>query len=92
MWGTCLGFQFLSFLVAGKDLLTTTDAANLPLPLHLISPGITAVVKALLILGEIYFLTYTVCKCVSNHNINCSALMYLTQASTDCVVSRVKVP
>ncbi|XP_064607893.1 gamma-glutamyl hydrolase-like [Liolophura sinensis] len=39
VWGTCLGFQFLSFLVAEKNLLTTTNAANLPLPLDLLTPA-----------------------------------------------------
>ncbi|XP_064607881.1 gamma-glutamyl hydrolase-like [Liolophura sinensis] len=38
VWGTCLGFQFLTALVAKKVLLGHFDAENLPLPLDLISP------------------------------------------------------
>lgn len=35
IWGTCLGMQLLTALVAGEDLLTKTPAENLPLPLNL---------------------------------------------------------
>ena len=35
LWGTCLGFQFLSFLVSGTDqVLSQTDSQNLSLPLN----------------------------------------------------------
>ncbi|XP_051016819.1 gamma-glutamyl hydrolase, partial [Acomys russatus] len=34
VWGTCLGFEELSFLVSGKNLLTLTDTVSVPLPLN----------------------------------------------------------
>lgn len=35
LWGTCLGFQFLSFLASGTEgILSLTDSENLPLPLN----------------------------------------------------------
>ena len=38
VWGTCLGFQLLAFIVAGNDnsVLSATDATNLSLPLEFI--------------------------------------------------------
>ncbi|KAJ8286134.1 hypothetical protein GJAV_G00034920 [Gymnothorax javanicus] len=35
IWGTCLGFQLLTALVAGQNLLTNATAENLALPLNL---------------------------------------------------------
>ncbi|XP_076846462.1 gamma-glutamyl hydrolase [Brachyhypopomus gauderio] len=37
IWGTCLGFQLLTVLVAGENLLSKTPAENIPLPLNLTS-------------------------------------------------------
>ncbi|KAG9354870.1 hypothetical protein JZ751_001583 [Albula glossodonta] len=34
IWGTCMGFQLLTVLVAGQNLLTNTTAENLALPLN----------------------------------------------------------
>ncbi|XP_078254695.1 gamma-glutamyl hydrolase-like [Rhinoraja longicauda] len=34
VWGTCLGFEELTALTSGKDLLTITNTSNLTLPLH----------------------------------------------------------
>ncbi|XP_007937663.1 gamma-glutamyl hydrolase [Orycteropus afer afer] len=34
VWGTCLGFEELSFLVSGKNLLTKTETENKSLPLN----------------------------------------------------------
>ena len=36
VWGTCLGFELLAFIVAGNDnsVLSATDATNLSLPLE----------------------------------------------------------
>lgn len=34
LWGTCLGFQLLTALATGKDLMTEFDAENLMLPLN----------------------------------------------------------
>ena len=38
LWGTCLGFELLAFIVVGNDIsvLSTTDATNLSLPLEFI--------------------------------------------------------
>lgn len=35
LWGTCMGFQLLTVLVAGEDLLTNTTAENMAMPLNL---------------------------------------------------------
>lgn len=35
IWGTCMGMQLLTVLVAGKNLLTNTTAENIALPLDL---------------------------------------------------------
>ncbi|XP_029961102.1 gamma-glutamyl hydrolase [Salarias fasciatus] len=35
IWGTCMGLQLLTVLVAGKNLLTETTAENIALPLNL---------------------------------------------------------
>ncbi|XP_076126380.1 gamma-glutamyl hydrolase isoform X1 [Alosa pseudoharengus] len=35
LWGTCMGFQLLTVLVAGEDLLTNTTAENIAMPLNL---------------------------------------------------------
>ncbi|XP_041793553.1 gamma-glutamyl hydrolase [Chelmon rostratus] len=35
IWGTCLGMQLLTVLVAGENLLTNTTAVNIALPLNL---------------------------------------------------------
>ncbi|XP_061585378.1 gamma-glutamyl hydrolase [Cololabis saira] len=35
IWGTCMGMQLLTVLVAGENLLTDTKAENLALPLNL---------------------------------------------------------
>uniref|UniRef100_A0A3Q2QXI7 folate gamma-glutamyl hydrolase n=1 Tax=Fundulus heteroclitus TaxID=8078 RepID=A0A3Q2QXI7_FUNHE len=35
IWGTCMGMQLLTVLVAGENLLTETTAENLALPLNL---------------------------------------------------------
>lgn len=35
IWGTCMGMQLLTVLVAGKNLLSNTTALNLALPLDL---------------------------------------------------------
>ncbi|CAI5649918.1 gamma-glutamyl hydrolase isoform X1 [Oreochromis niloticus] len=35
IWGTCMGMQLLTVLVAGENLLTKTPAENLALPLNL---------------------------------------------------------
>ncbi|KAG5840492.1 hypothetical protein ANANG_G00189390 [Anguilla anguilla] len=35
VWGTCMGFQLLTVLVAGHNLLSNTTAENLALPLNL---------------------------------------------------------
>ncbi|KAL4635999.1 gamma-glutamyl hydrolase-like isoform X1 [Arapaima gigas] len=35
LWGTCMGFQLLTVMVAGENLLTNTTAENLTLPLNL---------------------------------------------------------
>ncbi|KPP73530.1 gamma-glutamyl hydrolase-like [Scleropages formosus] len=35
LWGTCMGFQLLTVMVAGENLLTNTTAENLALPLNL---------------------------------------------------------
>lgn len=35
IWGTCMGMQLLTVLVAGKNLLTITIAENIALPLNL---------------------------------------------------------
>ncbi|XP_033474517.1 gamma-glutamyl hydrolase [Epinephelus lanceolatus] len=35
IWGTCMGMQLLTVLVAGQNLLTKTTAENLALPLNL---------------------------------------------------------
>ncbi|KAL0979119.1 hypothetical protein UPYG_G00180980 [Umbra pygmaea] len=37
IWGTCLGMQLLTVLVAGQNLLTKTSAENISLPLNLTS-------------------------------------------------------
>ncbi|KAL8593208.1 hypothetical protein ACOMHN_009863 [Nucella lapillus] len=34
LWGTCLGFELLNTITAGKNLLQKTDAENLTLPLN----------------------------------------------------------
>ncbi|KAJ7993951.1 hypothetical protein DPEC_G00260000 [Dallia pectoralis] len=34
IWGTCLGMQLLTFLVAGENLLSETPAENMSLPLN----------------------------------------------------------
>lgn len=34
MWGTCLGFEELSYLVSGELLLTNTDTKEVTLPLN----------------------------------------------------------
>lgn len=35
IWGTCMGMQLLTVLVAGESLLTNTTAENVALPLNL---------------------------------------------------------
>ncbi|KAM6965052.1 gamma-glutamyl hydrolase-like [Aplochiton taeniatus] len=35
IWGTCMGMQLLTVMVAGKNLLTNTSAENMALPLNL---------------------------------------------------------
>ncbi|XP_023694234.1 gamma-glutamyl hydrolase [Paramormyrops kingsleyae] len=35
LWGTCMGFQLLTVMVAGENLLSNTTAENLALPLNL---------------------------------------------------------
>ncbi|XP_053319050.1 gamma-glutamyl hydrolase-like [Spea bombifrons] len=35
IWGTCMGFQILTSLTSGKDLLVPTSASNISLPLNL---------------------------------------------------------
>lgn len=35
IWGTCMGMQLLTVLVAGKNLLSNATVANLALPLEL---------------------------------------------------------
>lgn len=35
IWGTCMGLQLLTVLVAGENLLTNTSAENIALPLNL---------------------------------------------------------
>ncbi|CAI9619621.1 unnamed protein product [Staurois parvus] len=35
IWGTCLGFQVLTALTAGENLLSSTSAENISLPLNL---------------------------------------------------------
>ncbi|XP_012676893.2 gamma-glutamyl hydrolase [Clupea harengus] len=35
LWGTCMGFQLLTVLVAGEDLLSRTTAENIAMPLNL---------------------------------------------------------
>lgn len=35
IWGTCMGMQLLTVLVAGRNLLSNTTAVNLALPLEL---------------------------------------------------------
>ena len=35
IWGTCMGMQLLTVLVAGESLLTNTTAENIALPLNL---------------------------------------------------------
>lgn len=35
IWGTCMGMQLLTVMVAGKNLLSNTTAENLALPLNL---------------------------------------------------------
>lgn len=35
IWGTCMGLQLLTVLVAGENLLTNTAAENIALPLNL---------------------------------------------------------
>lgn len=34
VWGTCLGFEELAFLVSGESLLTLTNTVSVPLPLN----------------------------------------------------------
>ncbi|XP_050001145.1 gamma-glutamyl hydrolase [Alexandromys fortis] len=34
VWGTCLGFEELAFLVSGENLLTLTNTVSVPLPLN----------------------------------------------------------
>lgn len=34
MWGTCLGFEELSYLVSNKSLLTSTNTDGCALPLN----------------------------------------------------------
>ncbi|XP_062501061.1 gamma-glutamyl hydrolase A-like [Corticium candelabrum] len=41
LWGTCLGFETLTVLVAGRDLLTPCDAENYSIPL-VFEPGFNA--------------------------------------------------
>ncbi|KAJ8318273.1 hypothetical protein KUTeg_003364, partial [Tegillarca granosa] len=38
LWGTCLGFQLLTALTSGQNLLSTVDAENIMMPLNL-EPG-----------------------------------------------------
>ncbi|OBS59427.1 hypothetical protein A6R68_09445, partial [Neotoma lepida] len=37
VWGTCLGFEELGFLVSGENLLTLTNTVSVPLPLNFTS-------------------------------------------------------
>ncbi|XP_063304487.1 gamma-glutamyl hydrolase-like [Pelobates fuscus] len=37
VWGTCMGFQILTALTSGEDLLSPTSADNISLPLQLIN-------------------------------------------------------
>lgn len=34
VWGTCLGFEELTYLVSGECLLTLTDTVSIKLPLN----------------------------------------------------------
>lgn len=34
MWGTCLGFEELSYLISGKSLLTLTHTDGITMPLN----------------------------------------------------------
>lgn len=45
IWGTCMGMQLLTVLVAGKNLLSNTTAENLALPLNLTAGQIHTVVS-----------------------------------------------
>lgn len=38
MWGTCLGFEMLTVMAAGHDVLSDTDSENMTIPLKLV-PG-----------------------------------------------------
>eukprot|EP00112_Aurelia_sp_Birch-Aquarium-sp1_P021561 Seg584.3 transcript_id=Seg584.3/GoldUCD/mRNA.D3Y31 product="Gamma-glutamyl hydrolase" protein_id=Seg584.3/GoldUCD/D3Y31 len=40
IWGTCLGFQALSSIVAGKQVVSRSDATDLILPLNLTNYGV----------------------------------------------------
>ena len=40
VWGTCLGFELLSYLAIGRvDILANCEAENVPLPLEFTSGG-----------------------------------------------------
>lgn len=34
MWGTCLGFEELSYLISGERLLTNTNTDGITMPLN----------------------------------------------------------
>uniref|UniRef100_A0A8C6LPZ8 folate gamma-glutamyl hydrolase n=1 Tax=Nothobranchius furzeri TaxID=105023 RepID=A0A8C6LPZ8_NOTFU len=42
IWGTCMGMQLLTVLVAGQNLLTNTTAENVALPLNLTADALTS--------------------------------------------------
>ncbi|KAE8291844.1 Gamma-glutamyl hydrolase [Larimichthys crocea] len=42
IWGTCMGMQLLTVLVAGENLLTNTTAENIALPLNLTPEAATS--------------------------------------------------
>ncbi|XP_017267771.1 gamma-glutamyl hydrolase [Kryptolebias marmoratus] len=42
IWGTCMGMQLLTVLVAGENLLTDTPAENVALPLNLTAEAVSS--------------------------------------------------
>lgn len=44
IWGTCMGMQLLTVVVAGENLLTNTTAENVALPLNLTTGSLHFVV------------------------------------------------
>lgn len=73
IWGTCMGMQLLTVLVAGRNLLSNTTAENLALPLQLtdgsIDAGFRDTVSACTshdhtVAAEINYKSWRVCACV----------------------------